>query len=546
MCGLARVSTDTQRDNYSPASQVDECLKYAKSKGYSVVGDRYVDPSTGYDTIKGNGSVTAYIDDISSSETKRPALVGALGYLQQKGYDVLVVHALDRLARDPFIRQLLERDFIDNGARIEFVIGNYDESAEGEVRKDLDATFGKWENAKRVERCSRGKRYKASQNLFVGNGRIPLGYVKDKTAYAGLAVNEPQAEIVRRIFHLFTFERMSIYQVVNELNRDGARSVMGRDFCKSSVTRILRNTAYIGYVYYNKYKRLKFANKLVERDKSEWIRINITPIIDQSVFQEAQQRLDENYTMVRRHPKRFYLLTGMVVCDDCQRPFITQAALAGRNRRVVDAQSYRHRIRSGHCSNHTISARILDELVWNKVAELLNDPVSLFKGYEASLERQREAQARQRAHLEILCGEVVKLEQKGKNLTSAYIDPDIPLTREEYIEQKTVIEDKLKGLKQEIEGLEQALGELPAPVDPVTLQEFTSKVKKGLELNPPKETKRKILELLHVKAVISPVGQIRLDGWFDPSQQGLLNITSACCAHRLLPLQRHVLRAPAL
>lgn len=65
------------------------------------------------------------------------------------------------------MRQTLEREVIKRGADIEYATGNYEDNAEGEVRKDLDATFAKWENAKHVERCSRGRKRKAETGLFV-------------------------------------------------------------------------------------------------------------------------------------------------------------------------------------------------------------------------------------------------------------------------------------------------------------------------------------------------------------------------------------------
>lgn len=99
------------------------------------------------------------------------------------GFDVLVVHALDRMARDPYIRQTLERELLAHGAKVEYVLGNYDETPEGEVRKDLEATFARWENAKRVERCNRGKREKARNGLFVC-GKAIYGYEQDESAPA--------------------------------------------------------------------------------------------------------------------------------------------------------------------------------------------------------------------------------------------------------------------------------------------------------------------------------------------------------------------------
>ena len=114
--------------------------------------------------------------------------------LRSFGFDVLIVHALDRLARDPYIRQTLEREFNERGARVEFVLGAYEETPEGEVRKDLDATFAKWENAKRVERCMRGKRRKAEGGKWVA-GIAPLGYQLDPDGKGGLTIVPEQAEM---------------------------------------------------------------------------------------------------------------------------------------------------------------------------------------------------------------------------------------------------------------------------------------------------------------------------------------------------------------
>jgi len=77
----ARVSTDMQRDNFSIPSQVASTLEYAKQKGYAVVGDRYVDSITGFDTPSDEGSVPAYVDDYTSRELSRPGLDAAFEFL---------------------------------------------------------------------------------------------------------------------------------------------------------------------------------------------------------------------------------------------------------------------------------------------------------------------------------------------------------------------------------------------------------------------------------------------------------------------------------
>ena len=40
----ARVSTDVQRDNFSIPSQIAECVNYATSKKYTLLGNQFVNP----------------------------------------------------------------------------------------------------------------------------------------------------------------------------------------------------------------------------------------------------------------------------------------------------------------------------------------------------------------------------------------------------------------------------------------------------------------------------------------------------------------------
>src|SRR5690606_19650796 len=124
-------------------------------------------------------------------------------------------------------RQTLEMEFDKRGARVEYVLGNYEQTPEGEVRKDLDATFAKWENARRVERSLRGKRGKAESGLFVG-GRPPYGYSVDREAQGGLAINDEQAAVVQRIFDLYVHKGYSIRNIAETLTAEQVANHSGK------------------------------------------------------------------------------------------------------------------------------------------------------------------------------------------------------------------------------------------------------------------------------------------------------------------------------
>ena len=116
----SRVSTDDQRSNFSIPTQISECVKYCQNNGYTLGGNAFVDKQSGLDVEKNPNSIPAYVDDYSSREMNRPSLDAALTYLEDYGFDVVVVHSIDRLARDPYIRQTLEKEFFRRGAKVEF------------------------------------------------------------------------------------------------------------------------------------------------------------------------------------------------------------------------------------------------------------------------------------------------------------------------------------------------------------------------------------------------------------------------------------------
>lgn len=515
----ARVSSDEQRGNYSVPTQVQEAIRHVEHSGYSLVGNQFVDPDSGRDAGDGHGSVAAYVDDFTSREINRPALDAALDFLEAVGFDVLVVHSLDRLARDPYIRQTLEIDLRERGASVEYVLGNYEASPEGEVRKDLDATFAKWENLKRVERSLRGKRGKAKRGKFVA-GRPPFGYELDSEARGGLAVVESEADVVRRVFELYARDGLSIRATAELLTDEGVPSPTGRPtWGKSTVSKILRNETYAGTNHYNKHKRNGKTQELRAREK--WIPIVTTPIVEPSLFREVQERLRRNAAVRRREPQRFYLLGGMIFCPDCGRPYACQTQKAGRHRRKTDAPSYRHRAREGHCRNRMISARKLDPAVWNRIVEVLLDPDNLRRGYQENLDQQTARQKRQRRRLEILERARLKHDQKRSNLMVAYLDPDLQLTKAEFLQQRELIDREIESVDREIGRLTEELAVVEVPPELETIDAFAGIVRSQLEDHGDltRQEKRRILELLHVRVFIPEEGELWLEGWFEPPRK---------------------------
>ena len=535
----ARVSTDIQRENYSIPSQVKAAITYAKDHGYSIVGDQYVDLQTGKDCLSGKGAVPAYVDQYTSLELSRPSLDAAINYLEQHGFDVLMVYALDRLARDPYIRQTLEREIEARGARVEYVSGNYDNTPEGEVRKDLEATFAKWENAKRIERCLRGKREKARRGLFVNN-RPPFGYVVDADIPGGLMVVEEQATVVRRVFDLYVNHGESIRGIAEILKQEKIPNWSGKtNWAKSSVGRMLANETYAGVCYYDKWERVRQVDgeRLKKKPKDQWIQINVEPIIDADTFERAQARRNRNQRRLRRQPSRTYMLSGMIICADCGRPYLPEYRKPNKERRRVNPGiAYRHRLSQGHCRNHWVSAAKLEPEIWQQIEQFLCDPATLLEAYQAGIDHKTKQQERIRGKLEVLKRAEINQQQKQDNLLSSYIDPDIGISKAEFINKRDRIDKELGRIRSEITELEQHFEQAPSKAGLVGFETFAYRMRERIQRGDKisVETKRKVLQKLQVEVLIDENADWELSGWILPENNGLLDTTS-CSAARPAP-----------
>ena len=261
--------------------------------------------------------------------------------------------------------------------------------------------------------------------------------------------------------------------------------------------------------------------KLAKRPRDEWIPIETTLIVDTLLFAEVQEKLRRNKDVRRQQPRRFYMLGGMVFCPDCGRVYTSQTQPAGKHRRKNDAPSYRHRAKEGHCRNRMISARKVDPIVWDRIVEVLLKPDNLREGYEESFELQQATTKRYGRSLQTLKRSRVKLDQKRKNLMDVYLDPDIQMTKPEFLHQQAAIDNELGTLEREIKSIEEDLAEVEIPPEYETIEAFADEIRDQLEgedeLTP--REKRKILELLNIRVYIPEDGNLWLEGWFQSSSE---------------------------
>lgn len=226
--GYVRVSTDEQTEKYGPELQKEAITNFAKSQDYQLV--------------------TIIEDSISGgTEPKnRPGFRQILGMAVAKKFDILLVWKFDRLARHLVYAVVTVNELQELGIVIKSVTEPIDTStAMGQTMFSILAGMAAQERENIKER-TRGGRIKKAEHGGYACGGIPLGYRKTDD---GLAVDENEAEAIKRIFQLRQ-EGKTLRAIAQTLTDEGFRTKKGGRWYASTVQYILDNPKYSGQVEY--------------------------------------------------------------------------------------------------------------------------------------------------------------------------------------------------------------------------------------------------------------------------------------------------------
>jgi site-specific DNA recombinase len=377
----ARVSTERQEQLGTVASQLD-ALRSAAAHDELQVIEEFVD--AGY----------------SGARLDRPALDRLRDAAQAGLFEQVLVLAADRLARSYAYQVLILEELERFGVKIRFLEGPaLTDDPQARLLVQVQGVIAEYERAKISERYRRGKLHKARQGdpffwkVPYGYRRIPGGDGKPNR----LEVLESEASVIREIFHAHVNDDLTLRQISLRLYSRGIPSPTGnRTWASSTMSRLIRNEAYIGTIYYNRRESLHTPDpergrrslKTTTRDrpKEEWIPIPIPAIIDRDLFERAQRINREHLKFNPRgaHPGRF-LLRGLVQCGHCH-VGCTCHQMRGRNgthhhyyycrnHSILNAGGHHNR-----CPERNIRSNELDAYVFEQVKRSLLDPQQLTAG----------------------------------------------------------------------------------------------------------------------------------------------------------------------
>ena len=431
----ARVSDKSQaeEDKTSLGEQVADMEAHCQRRGLRIVA-RYQEVGRGW-------------------SKKRPEFQRMLADARAGRFDVIVCWKSDRLSRGMFPAAALMEVVEAYQLRIESVMDGIDMKTFG-----LMAAIGKIELDNFRERAAMGKRGAAKRGRFA-TGRPPYGY---RVSLDGKpAVDETEAQVVRRIFHDYVERGLGIERIAWDLTDEGVPTATGmRTWHESFVHQLLGNPVYTGTWSYGRTRNIATdeGKRVFAQPTERWIDVPVPPLVDQEIWDRAQAAKRARLSRAKRNTKVLYLLQHLLRCAECGRTFRASSrwhANATRHgkrvaydltvpRRYYSCTGSKLRL---HCREKpTIRAERLEERVWDEVKHVLQEPGVIIAGIEAVGQGGSESLAEEQARAE---RDLREVQHEEERLVRLYVAGKIS---EEMLDlQRKFVTERLEHLRVKVE-----------------------------------------------------------------------------------------------
>ena len=280
--------------------------------------------------------VDYYTDDgFSGTNFNRPDFQRMISDIEAGTINTVITKDLSRFGRD-YVQtgMYIEKYFVDKDIRFIAPSDNVDTLKNG---FDIMVPFRNILNdlyARDVSRKTKAAfETRARQGLFIAS-RAPYGYKKDPEDKHHLIVDDPAAEVVRRIFNMAS-EGAGYNRLAKMLHGEGILNPIAYfnknnpDYYKSdywkkqsqwhvtSIQKILENHVYLGSVVHGRVGTKGIKGRQIKKSIEDWIMVENMhePLIDRKTWELVRSQLSKK----RRERKNgtVQMFAGLLYCSDC-------------------------------------------------------------------------------------------------------------------------------------------------------------------------------------------------------------------------------------
>lgn len=365
--------------------------------------------------------VNTYVDEARSATTdRRPAFQQMIIDSAAHTFDIVLVHKLDRFARNRYDSAIYKRELKKNGVAVYSVLENLDNSPESVIMESVLEGMAEYYSQNLGREVMKGMTETALQCKHTG-GKPPLGYDVDPVTKK-LVINEGEAEIVRAIFEMYA-EDSGYSDILRMLHERGARTKAGNAFAKNSLHEILCNQKYAGVYVFNRSSPKApdgTRNSHRSKDAEEIVTIpgGCPQIVSTDIYNKVAERMSgHKRDGGRRNAKQRYLLSGKLFCRDCGRAMVGNAHRCGRNKALL--VTYRCPSQRHVCRNKEINRDYLERYVIVLLEREIFDPSAMRRLVRQIEKQQDEISKTAASQQETLGKQLSCIEAEAKNIADA-------------------------------------------------------------------------------------------------------------------------------
>jgi site-specific recombinase len=416
-----------------------------------------------------DSEIEEYIDDgYSATNTNRPAFLRLVDDIKGGKVETIVVKDMSRFSRD----YILLGDYLSNilpFLKIRFIAinDNYDSLKEQGNGLDTDTQFKTLYYDLFSKELSEKVRSSVKQIKSQGkntNWAAPFGYIKDPKDKYHIIIDEKTALIVKEAFDLL-LKGYSCTQVANIFNKKGyitrserkeelKLSDYSRNFITGSkvkkrawtsicISQITRNELYTGDYVYNKYKETRIGGrKRILLPEEEWRIIPNTheAIISREVFDKVKRIKEKRNFGEYTGNKNRSIFSDKIFCKECGRHMSFRSD--SRQKKNSDKD---YKYKSYFCY-FCKAEKTPNNIKERDIIELIKPKLKNFK-IQNTLKEERVIEYKN-VEEEIL-KEIAILNANLQTIYENYKRKNI--SKEEYLKEKTLIQDKKVLLENKLE-----------------------------------------------------------------------------------------------
>ncbi|OUP68516.1 recombinase family protein [Anaerotruncus colihominis] len=358
----ARVSTDKDEQLNSLENQVQYYTELIQSK-----------PNWTY--------IPGYIDEgISGTSTrKRDSFLRMISDAKAGRFDFIITKEISRFSRSTLDSIQYTQELLEHDVGVLFQNDNINTlDSDSEFRLVVMAGVAQDEVRKLSERLKFGFRQAIKNGHVLGNDKL-WGYDKKDCV---LTINEAEAKVVRRIFHLYANEQMGIRRISQQLYDEGFTSRKGNAFNVLTIRHILENPKYKGWYCANKSQTVDYRSKRkIFLDESEWVMYpdpSIPAIVSEELWDRANALYKRRSAQMMSHQSAAefhnrYPYSGKIICEEHGTSFHRQVLKSAKGEKEVwQCRVYRNRGRAA-CSAPQMRTAELDQIMAQIFDQLARD-----------------------------------------------------------------------------------------------------------------------------------------------------------------------------